>query len=312
MRRRAAFIALLAAGFWSLAGLGTAQAKCPLPYAMVNGQVPDATQMMANFNALVTCLNAGGTANAIQYNAGAGSLGGVGPLTDGQLLIGSAGNPPQAQALTAGAGISIANGAGSVTIAMTTPAAGTGLFRQVMSPTPTSASTGLGTWLNQGAAAVSDSATGMTIDSPLSATTNLRGRYKSAPASPYTITALLGATGSSFAGIGWYDGTAKLQVLSIESLILRVRQFTNPTTLSAVNFSSFSNFYTASVWLRLQDDGTTVSFSFSQDGINFMSVYSIAKASGFLGASGYSNVVFFVVPPTNARGISTLLSWSQN
>jgi len=40
----------------------------------------------------------------------------LGPLTDGQLIIGSTGNAPQAATLTAGTGVSITNAAGSVTI----------------------------------------------------------------------------------------------------------------------------------------------------------------------------------------------------
>lgn len=43
----------------------------------------------------------------------------VGPLTDGQLLIGSTGNAPAASTLTAGAGISVSNASGSVTISAT-------------------------------------------------------------------------------------------------------------------------------------------------------------------------------------------------
>src|SRR5258708_34797523 len=107
MHRHAVFIPLLAAAFWMLNGLTRAQAKWPLPYLMINGQMPDATQMMANFNALVTCLNTGGAANSIQYNGGSGSLAGLGPLTNGQLAIGSTGNPSQAPTLNPGSGLSL-------------------------------------------------------------------------------------------------------------------------------------------------------------------------------------------------------------
>lgn len=43
----------------------------------------------------------------------------MGPLTNGQLYIGSTGNPPTASTLTAGTGINITNGAGSITISAT-------------------------------------------------------------------------------------------------------------------------------------------------------------------------------------------------
>jgi hypothetical protein len=39
-------------------GVSTAQAQCTLPYALTNGQIADASQVMANFNALANCLRA--------------------------------------------------------------------------------------------------------------------------------------------------------------------------------------------------------------------------------------------------------------
>jgi hypothetical protein len=206
-------------------GLGAVQAACTLPFQLTNGQPADATQVMANFNALATCLDSvapGGAANAIQYNNGAGSLGGVGPLTNGQLIVGSTGGAPQAQTLTAGSGIQITNSAGNITIAATGGAGGAGLYRQVLSATPTSVGTGLTNWLNQGSALVSDSAVGITIDAPSSgAAANMTVRYMAAPSPPYTITALIAGTrnSSTFSGvgIGWYDGGSKLHTLSLHT-----------------------------------------------------------------------------------------------
>ena len=99
-------------------GITVAQAQCPaLPNQLTNGQIADATQVMANFSALATCINTApaGATNALQYNAGSG-FGAVGPLTNGQLVIGSTGNAPQAATLTAGSGITITTGPGGITI----------------------------------------------------------------------------------------------------------------------------------------------------------------------------------------------------
>jgi hypothetical protein len=101
----------------TLSATSVARAQCVLPHTLTNGQPADATQVMANYNALLACLTPGGSTNAIQYNAGSGNLGGVGPLADGQLIIGSTGSAPQAQTLTAGVGIAITNAPGNVTIA---------------------------------------------------------------------------------------------------------------------------------------------------------------------------------------------------
>lgn len=299
-----------------------ARAQCVLPYALTNGQPADAAQVMANYNALLACLTPGGSTNAIQYNAGSGTLGGVGPLTDGQLIIGSTGNPPQAQTLTAGSGISITNAPGSVTIAATGAASINGLYRQVMSATPTSASTGLTNWLNQGTAVVSDSAVGLTIDAPPVGTAlSLVGRYKAAPTPPYTIRALLGVTRNtnSYNGVylGWYDGTAKLHIMHFQSVnggasAIGVGRWSSATSYVSGDFQSANNAFSQPIWFQIQDDGTNVSFAFSQDGANFLPVYSVAKASGYLGATGYSNLIFIVDPRGTSRTLGTLMSWTQN
>jgi hypothetical protein len=304
----------------ALAATTAARAQCVLPHALTNGQPADATQVMANYNALLACLTPGGSTNAIQYNAGSGNLGGVGPLTDGQLIIGSTGNAPQAQTLTAGSGISITNAPGSVTIATT--GLPTGLYRQVMSVTPTSASTGLANWLNQGTSVVSDSPVGLTIDAPGTGTTlSLVGRYGPAPTPPYTIKALLTATRNtnSYNGVyfGWYDGTAKLHIIQYQSVnggasAIGVGRWSSATTYVTGDFQSANNAFSQPIWFQIQDDGTTVSFGFSQDGANFLPVYSVAKASGYLGASGYSNLVFLVDPRGTSRTFGTVLSWTQN
>ena len=149
MRRSNIFVSSLSFICLLFSGLNPASAQCVLPFQLTNGQTADATQVMANYNALIGCLGSGGATNSVQYNAGSGGFGGVGPLTDGPLVVGSTGNPPQAQTLTAGAGIAITNAPGSVTIAATGGQGGTGLYRQVMFATPTLASTGLNNWLNQ-------------------------------------------------------------------------------------------------------------------------------------------------------------------
>jgi hypothetical protein len=299
-------------------GPNAARAQCALPYTLTNTQPADATQVMANFNALVACLNLGGATNALQYNAGSGVLGGVGPLGNGQLVIGSTGNAPQAATLAAGTGISITNGPGSISIAASSPI---GLYRQIMSATPTSASIGLTNWLNQGTATVTDSATGVCIDAPTTGTTvNTLGRYGAAPSTPYKITALIAATrtSNSFSGvgIGWYDGTNKIHVIthsinSGTSPYILVGKLATPTTYTANDFVSALNAFAQPVWLQIGDDGTNVSFAFSYDGTNFLTVFSVAKASGFLGATGYSNLLFWV-DPRGSRTLGTIMSWTQS
>jgi len=64
------------------------------------------------------------TAHTLPVAQGASNFNFLGPLTNGQLLIGSTGADPIAATITAGAGISIGNSAGNITITAT----GSGAF----------------------------------------------------------------------------------------------------------------------------------------------------------------------------------------
>lgn len=59
------------------------------------------------------------TANSLLLGNGTGAISSLGAATDGQIPIGSTGNAPVLATLTAGSGISITNGAGSITIGAT-------------------------------------------------------------------------------------------------------------------------------------------------------------------------------------------------
>jgi hypothetical protein len=57
------------------------------------------------------------TANGILLGNGTSAIAATSALTDGQLLIGSTGNAPSVATLTAGSGVTITNGSGTITIA---------------------------------------------------------------------------------------------------------------------------------------------------------------------------------------------------
>lgn len=202
---------------------------------------------------------------------------------------------------------------------------GNGLFSQVRSATPTIANTGLNTWLVQGGASVADVATGMSLTAPSNggtSNTQVRGRYKTAPATPYVVTALLALNvpnvDYAWGGIGWYDGTNKLHVIEWYRSVsnpwtVDVRQWATPTSAGSVETNSSSAVLPFGLipWFRLRDNGTTVFFEWSIDGSNFMTMFTIAKASGYLGSGGYSNLVLFTNAQTaSSPVIATLLSWA--
>lgn len=302
-------------------GLSLPVVACDLPFNLQNGNLADAGQMMANYNVLVSCLQElepEGSDHAIQYKSADGQMTGADSLENGQLLTGVSDEAPVGNTLKAGAGIKITNGPGHIKVALIAPGESGSLYSQILSPTPASSWTGLNNWFNQASIVLTESPVGTSMSAPSSGgNRNISGRFMPAPPPPYSITALVAATANTSAnasaGIGWYDGTGKLHVVSYlwdngNSPYLEVQRWTGSSTLDGADYSSFRNGFSQPIWLQLNDDGANISFAFSQDGLTFNRLYTASKSSGWLGASGYSNVIFFV-NPNGGPTISTLMSW---
>ena len=181
-----------------------------------------------------------------------------------------------------------------------------GLFGQIMSTTPTQASTGLTSNAGTGNT-VTDGATGVNF-----VTTGGGIIYGTAPATPYTITALVtpGAK-AGVAALGWYDGT-KIHFIyggcqTVGSGNVTVQKNSAVNTFFATDYNTLWNVHER-VWLQISDDGTNVFFRASNDGVLFDVAFNVAKASGYLGATGYTNLMFGT---PGAAGSSTILSWKQ-
>ena len=69
-----------------------------------------------------------------------------------------------------------------------------------------------------------------------------------------------------------------------------------------------------SIWLAVRDDGTNVYFEYSppDDGVNFITLYSTAKSSGYLGSGGYTNVFLGVLPYAAGRSYFTIRAYNPN
>jgi hypothetical protein len=222
-----------------------------------------------------------------------------------------------------GSAITLSSGTHSVFVTEPAAAGVRGLFGgQMTMPVPTSANTGLTTTSFIDSASVADSAAGVTISQPSGASADRWSLISKAVASPpYSYTALVTitslVTGSNIAGVGfgWYDG-AKFQIIRLISQTaatwfeLFVSSYTNTTTFSANN-SVQNNYVNIPVFLKILDDNSgTVFFQYSNDGANFETLYSVAKASGFLGSGGYSNVCFGC-ESKSAHSYATMMSFSQ-
>ncbi len=311
---------------------GTASAQCTLPNQLQNADVADATKVTANFTALANCADSqtpSGSANSILYNAGSGSLAGTTPLTNGQLLIGSTGNPPQPGTLSAGSGIAITGGPASVTISATgsgTGAAVDWLNKAAVAKPNAAAFTMRTTTIPPVGAAVAATTRGLLLSATTSANNQAIMADVPLPAGNWQATMLAVYTGS-------------LNTYIQPSLTVR-----DSTTNRAVSFSQGSNgnntyrfdyirtsggigldtnsgdsafqdvgFSTPSepIWSRLTYNGTTLIWSFSRDGENFTNAYSISATNWLTQLSTIGPAILFYQPAhSNWNSGYHILSWN--
>lgn len=258
---------------------GAASAGCTIPFFLTNGQAADADQVMGNFNSLSSCINslAGGTANSIQYNSGAGALAGMTPLLDGQIPIGVSGGAPQAGSITAGPGIAITTGPGSITISNTAIAS-------IYTP-PRIANFTLDHAI-QGASA-QDSSTGLMIYEPYQPSDNnyiwwLNSAY-AAPTTTSTIGVRATFFNRNYAAASLYlgDSTSKLVRYYISS------NSSGAVTLSVDYWNNYSTYNRSTVtvyiipggdiFLQVVDDGSNFNFKYGKDLNSLVSIGTLSR-----------------------------------
>jgi hypothetical protein len=299
-----------------LCALNSARAQCTLPNNITNGQVADATAVMADFNALVTCLSSGTlTVPPVSSLAVTGPGGGTatiqnpaattnynfnlpsGPGSPGQFLTSAGGSGPLTWTTASSVSPPIVDG-----IPVGRPAAST--F----------------TWLNQGGASYAEHANGpITLTVPAQSGDEIRGLGQVPPGSPpYTLTIKIDTMlwGSPYfvAGIFIIDSSGKLVTLQYFPSIsatyaIAVNQYNSTTSF---NSAAISKQVSASRtwWLRANNDGTNWNFSISPNGADWLSLYS-EGLTAFLGPTITSLGVFGDNVDTTGIGLSSLISiWS--
>lgn len=213
---------------------------------------------------------------------------------------------------------------GDATFATPAPGSGGGLFAPDLSTVPTLAGTGLATWVNQGSATAVDTTEGVFITIDSGHASNICGRKTtSVPGTPYSITILLGFhiradTSNPFCCIGWTDGTKfhllETLLVATTGLEVSVVKWTNSTTFSS-NESGFPGprgMGERTMWYQIRDDGTNVQFSIGTSPKSFINCFAVAKASGFLGGSGYSSIFVGGDNAGNGQAMGIeILNWTQ-
>lgn len=295
-----------------IAKSASAQLCGPLPNILTNGTTADATQVMADFNTLLTCINNDGKVNAgtagqIAYYSASGSTvsgttlsslldsafgssrglilyrGAAGwaalaPGTVGYVLQtgGTSGDPSWSPAGGGGAGISTIVGSGVSSTASTV-----GLPMPVISR-PTLASM---TWVNQSGATATDNTNGPLV---LRATGNTGGNninalVKNVAGTSWTVT-IEYALGNHIAGtnvdlaglVVQNSSTGQLYVCGLVPTGIQVWQYSSPTSWNASQTAKTILSSPTVIWTRAQyvSSTTTLIFSYSIDGFTWEPIYS--------------------------------------
>jgi hypothetical protein len=198
--------------------------------------------------------------------------------------------------------------------------AGSGLFSYAIVAPPALASF---TWLNQGASSAQNNNSGaITMNIVDQVGGGYRVLYKTAPATPYTVTVLLKSIqhtiNSQTSSLFFRDSVSghmiSIDLLSAGSLqVFRVQRQDNVIPTAETNaYISPGNIATGSAgfqWFRIRNNGTTLFFDLSIDGTDWRNLWSEAVGSwltpdeiGWGGISVTGNASAFVDV--------SLLSWS--
>lgn len=252
-------------------------------------------------------------------SAGGGGGGFTNPMTTaGDLIDGGSGGTPQRLPIGAtGDVLRVVAGAP----AWATISAG-GLFGPILSAIPVRATLGLTTSFNaSGTFTQADTAMGITIADPTGTSgENFEGLLKAYPSSPYTLNALVIAppTGTNFVCVGlviMLSTTGKLIFFgwrwSNSGNVWQpcVIAYNSPTSFDTFLYSPVLSQVPLVLWYQIVDDGTNITFNISVDGVYQMPVYTVTKASSWLGASGF-NFIGFAIDRSNGAVGGTLASWA--
>ena len=294
--------------------------------------VSSAPSGACSLNALVQELITTGTLYTCQSGTWA-SVGGAGSSAFSSLTGGT--NTSAAMVVGTGASLGVSGsgtitatgltGSPAITVSSCTGCGGGGLFSGILGTLPTQSGTGLTTaWNQQGSFSATNNPIGVTIaDTAGTGGSDLNeGIVKTYPGVAYTLTALFSIPIAPVTNNYGPFGVVILNTLTTQfetcGLIIRstptlaLVKWNSPTSY---NSESNSTFWPAGfsvlpyLWIRVKDNGTTVTCSASTDGEIFGNAITETKSSGFLGSSGYNYLGIGVDEFEGPTGVS-LMSWT--
>lgn len=154
----------------------------------------------------------------------------------------------------------------------------------------------------------------------------VQGLRRAAPATPYRVAVALmprisRSGNASVMAAGWTNGTA-FSVINFfnngGTNTFCAINYTNTTSVSGTLIANTTLSVllppSGQLWCGFRDDGTNIFIEFSADSVNWYTLYTVAKASGFLGATGYSNLFLGIdgVGTTGDPVVVTARCWDEN
>jgi hypothetical protein len=177
---------------------------------------------------------------------------------------------------------------------------------------PTVAGLGLSTKYGSSATYTqTDTALGVNFADSVNNGANYTGSLMAYPGTAFTYTAALTITPNSVMSVSFGPAASAsgagewLTQHSSGGLApspsIDIEDWFSPSSYSGT-IEGTEKIYTAGayLWFRYQDDGTNITYSTSTEGINWFTVYTVAKTDGFLASNGGYN--FFGVTITTYNG----------
>ncbi len=272
-------------------------AQCAIPNQLVNGQTADASQVMANFNTVASCANAAVAPSGVPQSGSLAVFSGPKSITSGDLSGDCSTSGALAltcnKASTAQFGVAKVDGVSIISSGGVISATG-GSNIEAGRTLPKVAQF---TWNNQGAAVATDG-TASLIFNPVNATSNVESLEQSAPLGPWDVymrfeVPVFQATNNQ-AGL-WFRNSSNGRMIFFGYYNSGpgwpaqpiAQRWTNNTTWyqTLIGFPAAAAAWTP--WIRVSNDGTTLTFYVSPDGYDWIPVPGGSEPlSTFLTAAG--------------------------
>ena len=149
------------------------------------------------------------------------------------------------------------------------------------------------TWVNQGSATVSNNPASLILTAPVASSTNMRCLVKSAPSTPYTLTALCyfggdPSTTVAQSGILLREASSgkliSLHFLNVSGLKLEINKWNSATSYnSTVSSTATNEAFRDRCYLQIANSGTVATFRYSFNGLYWVDI-TTSNLSGWVTA----------------------------